>query len=54
MHPVKNGFGASSKRVVAALKKNRIDAVYFATAKEAAASIIAEIPEGATIGIGGL
>lgn len=54
MHPVKEWYIAQvSKRVVAALKKNRIDAVYFATAKEAAEKIISEIPEGATIGIGG-
>ena len=42
-----------AESVVEALKKNRINASYVADPAQAAASVMALIPEGASVGMGG-
>ncbi len=54
MHPSKKWYLDSlASRVVTALEKNRISAVYVRSGEEARQRILAEIPLEATVGVGG-
>ena len=54
VHPSRRWYLDSlGERLTSALKKNRFDATYFSSAAEARSHVLSQIPEAATIGVGG-
>ncbi len=45
--------GVRVENTLKALRRNRFDAVYYATAEEAVAGVLGMVPEGASVGVGG-